>query len=319
MHTFTRLMLGLLASCLLSNADAAIQKTSYRGWAEAFTLTNDLVAVVVVPSIARIMQMRFLDAAEGPFWENRLLEGRPVDSKSSEWINLGGEKTWPAPQSDWAKITGRGWPPPMAFDATPLHARADRDTLVLTSPVDPNYGIEVERRLTLSGSELKVSTTYHKREGKPVRVSVWTVAQLKDPERVYMPAPKRSLFLKGYNEQSSQLPAELRIVNGVASCARATNFASKIGSDASRLIWVGPNEILETIAPREEWGDFPDQQSSAEIYTNPDPLPYVELEMLGPLHDLEAGESISREVVYRLHKRASNPAERKAQLEALLQ
>lgn len=315
MHrTFLALLL-FLGSALHSHADTTFSKSTYHGWDEAVTMKNEQIEVVVVPSVGRVMQMRLLGQPEGPFWENRALDGRPADSKSSEWINFGGEKTWPAPQAEWEKMTGRGWPPPVAFDSMPVQARIEGETLVLISPVDPHYGIQTERRLTLAGSELRIATTYHKREGKPVRVSIWTIAQLKHPERVLMPLPSPSL---GYNRQSEKLPAGFEFKEGVVSCTRATNFASKVGSDASRLIWIGQNEIVETISAREKSGEFPDRQSSAEIYTNPDPLPYVELELLGPLHDLTLGQSIARDVVYRLHKRPANPSDREAQVRTLL-
>lgn len=318
MHAPSLLVLLVAGLPFLAQAAATVQKTAYHSWPEAFTIRNDTVEATVIPAIGRVMQFKFLGTPDGPFWENRALDGQSADSKSSEWINFGGEKTWPAPQADWAKMTGRGWPPPAAFDSMPFQAAIEDGSLVLTSPVDPHYGIQIVRRLTLDRTDLRISTTYRKREGQPVRVSIWTIAQLKDPERVYMPVPSPSRFAKGYNEQSDKLPAGLDFKNNVVSCTRATNHAAKIGSDASRLLWAGRDEILETIAPREKSGEFPDRQSSAEIYTNPDPLPYVELEMLGPLHELESGQSISRDVVYRLHKRPASATEREKQLEALL-
>jgi hypothetical protein len=50
-------------------------------------------------------------------------------------------------------------------------------------------------------------------------------------------------------------------------------------------------------------GEYPDDGCSAEIYTNPDPLPYVELEMLGPLTKLVLGDKITRTSSYTLLRR----------------
>ena len=42
----------------------------HRGWNDAIILRNAAVEVVVVPSVGRVMQFRFVGENEGPFWEN---------------------------------------------------------------------------------------------------------------------------------------------------------------------------------------------------------------------------------------------------------
>ena len=177
-------------------AEITIQKSRYRSWNEAFVLSNGKVEAVAVPLVGRVMQFRFAGEKDGPFWENTLMDGKAPDSQSSEWRNFGGDKSWPAPQGDWEKLTGRGWPPPAGFDSVPVTAGITGKTLVLRSPIDQHFGIEVERRIQLHADEpqMEIETIYHKKKGDPVRVSVWTITQLKDPEYVVMPLPKKSLF-----------------------------------------------------------------------------------------------------------------------------
>src|SRR4051812_30063639 len=127
-----RVRIGFAALCALTGlsgvysppAEGAvrIERAAYNGWAEAFTISNGRVEAVIVPAVGRVMQFRFVGEKEGPFWENHALDGKNPDSQSAEWINFGGDKTWPSPQSDWAKITGRAWPPPKAFDSMPVDA-----------------------------------------------------------------------------------------------------------------------------------------------------------------------------------------------------
>ena len=52
-------------------------------------------------------------------------------------------------------------------------------------------------------------------------------------------------------------------------------------------------------------GEYPDRGASAEVYTNPDPKSYVELETLGPLVTLRAGERITQTNTYTLMRRMS--------------
>ena len=314
------LLAGLLFSLCCSSAlsGTVISKTSYHGWPEAFILSNGLVEAVVVPAIGRIMQLRFQGEETGPFWENRLLDGKSPQPESSEWINFGGDKVWPAPQGEWAKIAGRAWPPPVGFDASRRTIADENGSLVMRSPVDSRYGIQVERILTLAtnSAELTVTTKFQKRTGPPVRVSMWTVSQLGHPERVYMPLPEGSA---GYKKQSDKLPTGLVATNGLVVCERSPAFAAKVGADASRLVWAGNDQILEVFTRREAGEEFPDEGSSAEIYTNPDPNAYVELELLGPLRTLGQGDELSRVQRYRLFRRTPAPLESQLRAAGLLQ
>ena len=303
------------ALCFQPRAAVTIEKRPYNGWQQAFTLGNGKVEAVVVPAVGRVMQFRFTGEKDGPFWENHALDGKNPDSQSSEWVNFGGDKTWPAPQSEWAKITGRGWPPPKAFDSMPVEAEIQDEALIVRSKIDPNYGIRTERRITLSANEpeMKIETIYHKVEGAPIRVGIWVITQLSDPVKVFMPVPKDTPFAPGYNKQSEILPANLQFNPPWVTCSRSTKDSTKIGSDASDLIWANNKWILAIHAPRESSVDFPDQGSSAEIYTNPDPNAYVELETLGPLKSLKRGETMSRTQTYRLYRRGTESLEEQVQ------
>src|SRR5436853_5292704 len=109
----------------LKNLGAVVVRTSvkranYHQWPDSLILSNGRVEAVIVPAIGRVMQFRFAGEEDGPFWENRALDGIKPEPESKEWGNFGGDKTWPAPQSDWPKLTSRAWPPPVAFDSMPV-------------------------------------------------------------------------------------------------------------------------------------------------------------------------------------------------------
>ena len=76
-----------------------------------------------------------------------------------------------------------------------------------------------------------------------------------------------------------------------------------MGADADRLVWVGRDVICEVSSPRVSGAEYPDRGASAEVYTNPDPKKYVELELLGPLQLLKAGERMERTSYYTLKRR----------------
>lgn len=273
-------------------------------------LSNGKIEIVIVPAIGRVMQMRFVGEEDGPFWELPELYGKAPDPEAKNWLNFGGDKTWPAPQSEWPRITPRSWPPPQAFDAMPVEAIVKEGSqgseVELRSPVDPHYGIRTRRLIQLAAQrpELTISTTYEKLAGQPMNVSVWVITQLKDPQGVFLLLPKATQFADGYNKQSKQLPANLQRTGQLLSLTRDPKNSTKIGTDASTMLWVGEKHVLRIDAPRVDKREYPDQGSSAEVYTNPDPLTYVELETLGPLQMLSVGQQMTHTNRYTLGRRS---------------
>ena len=325
------LALATLASLAPRIADAApastrhhsgavtvtVKKTPYPGWQDSYVLNNGIVEVVIIPAIGRIMEFHFIGKA-GPFWANAAMSGKNPDPKSSEWGNFGGDKTWPAPQAEWGKITGRQWPPPPAFDSMPVKASIVGHAVELVSPVDAAYGIRTRRRISLDprAAVMRVTTRYEKVQGEPRKVGVWTITQTNEPVEVFIRLPQNSINKEGYvRMEKGDLPANLKVEdsqNGagrVVSLTRDADKASKIGADGGTLLWVGEDDILRMDSPRvkELESQYPDQGSSAEIYTSPNPLQYVELEMLGPLVEMKPGDHIERATTYTLmHRRAQD-------------
>jgi hypothetical protein len=290
-----------------------IERISYHGWPDCYLLANSSVEAVVVPVIGRVMQLRLKDEAEGAFWENRALDGHLHDAASEEWINFGGDKCWPAPQSAWPEFQGREWPPPVGFDSRPVEAVATERGVKLTSPVDPGFGIQVVRHVELDAElpVLRIRTEYRKLQGTPVRVGVWSITQMREPERVFVLLPKVSKFAEGYVRLMEAKPEELRIKDGLLSLARHRSACVKIGSDSTSMAWVGRSCAVRIDAEAGP-GEYPDGGCVTEVYTNPDPLPYVELEAMGPVATLSAGARIERTTVYTILPRTTSDAEAEA-------
>ena len=287
----------------------------FHGWL-AKVLRNAAAEVVVVPAIGRVMQFRLLDAGSKPiFWSHPTL-GPALAPDENGWINFGGDKAWPAPQSAWASLLGKGWPPPATFDSI-AHAATvvENDcAIVLTSPVDPAYGMRVRRKISVCAADpvMTIETTYEKVSGAKVQVGVWTIAQLVSPARAFVLLPKRSAFPGGYRSLLPAAPKDLAVNGRLLSLARDTAQKTMIATDGEALLWVGdgPDLLIENRTPPREGAErksedkWPDGAHS-QIYTSSDDAEsYVELELLGPLHDLEAGQSASLTSRYTLIRRA---------------
>jgi hypothetical protein len=310
-----------VAALLTGNAFAkvSIQRTNYHGWPETYVMSNGEVNAVIVPAIGRVMQFGFV-GEPGVFWENRQLDGREVDGQlvvwaAKEWVNFGGDKTWPSPEADWSAFTGRkGWRPPLAFDGLPATVQIKGSALILSTPNDPFYGVRAHRRIELHGRRpvMTITTTYERIEGLPARIGVWVITQLKEPAGIFAPAPQKSGFPNGYKLLSHAAPSSLKIEKGLLSLVRDSKSAHKIGLDGESLLWVGETHSLRIDSPRARNAEYPDQGSSTEIYTNPDPLRYVELETLGPLRVMKPGDKIRQGNTYTLSRRTKPTAEAEA-------
>jgi hypothetical protein len=290
-----------------------VERISYHGWPDCYLLSNGRVEAVVVPAIGRVMQFRLKGEAEGPFWENRALDGQLHHAASNEWTNFGGDKCWPAPQSAWPGHQGREWPPPVAFDSRSAQAAATECGVTLTSPIDPGFGIQMVRHVELDAGQpvLRIRTEYRKLFGSALQVSIWTITQLKDPKCVAILLKEKSRFANGYLGLLAVQPAELKIDGRLLWLKRHTSEQVKIGTDGSSMVWVGAGCALRIDAEAGP-GEYPDGGCVTEIYTNPDPLPYVELEALGPLQAINAGDRIERSTVYTLRFRSTSDPEEEA-------
>lgn len=290
-------------------AGASIKRVAHHGWAGSWLISNGIVEVIVVPQIGRVMQFRLLGDADGTFWENRALDGRQHPAAPGQWLNFGGDKCWPSPQSSWTLHQDHDWPPPHALDGLPMQACLAAETLVLTSTVDAVWGIQVVRHIRLLPNQpvLHIRTEYRKLAGPPIRTGVWTITQFQEPEQICVLLASPSKLKSGYISLLDAPPAALQIHDlgierKVLSLQRHRNAYTKIGADGASLAWIGRTCVVRMdVVPRP--GEYPDGGCLTDVYTNPDPLQYVELETLGPLHLMAPGDCIHQNVRYTIFRR----------------
>lgn len=278
----------------------------YHSWPTALYISNGLVEAMIVPAVGRIMQFGFFGAGElGVFYQNRELDGESPNASKMSYKFFGGDKTWPAPQSDWSAIIGQDsdWPPPTHFEVMTPYISENGAEVLMKSAVDPFYGIQVSRRIRLLPGEprMHVTTTFEQITSITNQVSVWVVSLFNNPERIFVPVAENSIFTNGYHVMNEPPPLDLVVSNNLISFSNNTQH-SKIGSDSDRLLGLGAAVSLEVSAPRIPHVVYPDSGSSVEVFTEAN-RNYVELELLGPLTQLLPGQSISLEMNYTLHER----------------
>jgi hypothetical protein len=288
-----------------ARSEISISERSYHGWPGALVVSNGIVEAVVVPSIGRVMQFHFVNEPE-VFWENGEWLGARGAQGSEEWRNFGGDKSWPGPQADWPTFTGREWPPPAAFDAIPHAAEVWGDSIALVSALEPAYGIQIRRLITLvpNSTTMRTTTTYQKLTGGPVKVSIGVITQLREPERVFLYHRAGSKFAAGYVRQQFGVPSAIRREGTLVGMR--SGVEAQIGSDADQLLWMDHRYTLCISCPKVPGGEYAERVANATVYTASAPPGYVELEPFGPLTTLRPDESTHLEVTYVLDRRRSD-------------
>ncbi len=284
-------MFVILANSSL--ASTTINQIDYKGWQGSYRMANGAVELVYVPQIGRIMHYGYVGASN-MIWENQDLLGKKVDrvSAAKEWPNYGGDKLWPAPQSNWE------WPPDADIDsgAATVHITTDNH-LIITGQASARLGIRFSREIILdaSGPGVTIENTMTNSGNKEISWSVWEVMQVNDPDRTILPLNTSGHFPKGYHlfVDEGELVSMLEVQKNEVILRRDKLQKAKIGVD-SPLGWLRAEkgDIRLQVSARYESGKiYPDGGCGQEIYTNSDPLKYVELELLGPMVTLAPGKS----------------------------
>lgn len=299
--TILLLNVGVLCGAVWAQA---VERVSYQGWHDCYRLTNGAVEVIVVPAIARVMHYGFV-SEPNVLWVNPATAGKPV--KPGEWPNHGGEKAWVWPQDEWEMRTGREWPPPSATDQVPYQAEVVRAKAVrLVSPLVAGYGVRVVREIWLepSGTRVHVRTCLKKlRDGAEFPVAAWTVAQLPAPELMLARLHPDSSLQGGYKLYSERDFRSVRRMGQILLVERPSDVWVKLGCDADLLAWFRAPYLLVQRSPFVAEGLSAYKPGDhAQIYSNSDDLPYIELGFTSPLKVLRRGESVCLQVIWELHR-----------------
>jgi len=239
---------------------------------------------------------------------------RPLDGTMGSWANVGGSKTWPAPQG-WSGPGEWPGPPDPILDSGDWSASLVEEetgtTLTMTSPVDERSGLQVTRAFVIprTGSVFRQTNTFCNIGERPVRWSIWEVCQVSTETcregGELMVAVADAADPTVMLEIVGQVPlGEVRAgrrmipvedVVGKLGFANATGMVGLVRPDGA--------SVRIGFEPQPE-AEYPDGGSRAELwiqYPIPEPLAefgdlhpqarLVELEVLGPIQDLQPGAS----------------------------
>ncbi len=308
----------------------------FRGWQAAW-LTNGLVRAVAVPDIGgRLMAYDLGDYAYlfvDPHLAGKLFspQENQGDGSLAAWKNYGGDKTWPAPQGWEGPDQWPGPPDPILdtgrYRLAELTGANGEAAVRMVSPTGSPTGVQIvrEARIGAGSSRLQLRLTFINIADRPVRWSIWDVAQLRadrvgpnghltyEPGCVITaPANPRSRFPAGYNVMFGAPDNPQWQVERDLFIAQYRFEIGKVGLD-SRGGWIAFANTAAGYAFAERFavepgGDYPDAGADIECWTvgrgQVATLSYdeasgpflMETEVLSPLRTIAPGASASFDI-----------------------
>jgi hypothetical protein len=289
---------------LSTRGEVTVQKIDYQGWQGSYRLTNGTVELVFVPQIGRVMRYGYVGEAN-LLWENPTLLGKTTPANAGgEWINYGGDKLWPAPQKVW------GWPPDPVMDSGLQKVTVLPDKrLKIEGAISPKHRLQFVRviRMDAEGTGVTFENRLLNTSEKRAQWSVWQVTQVETPDKIRLPLYTQGKFSKGYYvfQGADPVAGRLQTTADEVHLTRDTQRSAKIGGDSPQG-WIRAekgNTLFETSMKMLNGKPYPDDGCGLEIYTNPDPLPYIEMELLGPLVDLKPRQTATLTTRWSLKRR----------------
>ncbi len=312
-------------------APTRLYQTTYKGWKDAYRLTNGTVDVVIVPAIGRIMAYQFTGQPQtNILWNNAGLLGKPLPydapypPRTTEWVNYGGDKLWPAPQDDWPQRQHQAgnWPPDPQMDYGPYRVSRIRNGIRLTGPLSENWQVRPVRDFVLApgSTQLTLRETF---QASPAPagdapamphsfpLGLWNIAQARPDATVYLPLNPASRFPEGYTALSGKVgEANWQAEDGLLAVTSHTTQGNKVGVDAAQG-WIGAlyeGDLLFTEQfALDPHGVYPDQGTSLQVYSQGGPDGYLEMEVLGPLAQTGAAHTQSHTLTWTLRRLPRTP------------
>lgn len=280
---------------------------------EEITLENGIIKVVIVPEQGgRILE--FSTENLNVLFRNPEFIGIKGDInaeyKAENWLNYGGYKGWPAPQSKWA------WPPIFDIDLNTFSYeifKFKKSLMVaLSSPVSETIGLKFIREIVIEDecNHINIRETIVNSNKEPVQWAVWGNTQALSPG--YADIKLNSdvftggiTFYQDFDIPSSNAYAVRKEDRKILrlNCNNEEKFKVGVVTDSGIIQYYcnayKDKTLLFTQKFQYEGQVVYPHSSNVEIYVD-DMLPYTELEILGGISDIMPGENKSIEMVWQL-------------------
>jgi hypothetical protein len=311
------LALAFLLTAAFAQAEVKIDKVAYDGWPNCYRISNGEVELIVTTDVGpRIMRYGFVGG------QNMFVEFKQEIGKSGEskWLGRGGHRLWAAPEDLHDTY---------ALDNSPVEATIKGRVITLTQPVEKETGLQkvISVRLDETGSWVEVTHQIKNAGSKARELAPWALTQMalnglaiaafppRGSHDVYL-AATNPLTMWAYTDFSDprwtftykyvllqQQPGNKR-PQKTGLFNQHTVGAYLLGTDLF---------VKKTTAdPKAKYPDF---GCSYETYTADT---FLEMETLGPLVNLQPGQTASHIEHWGLYKNVKLPAKTDAAIDAAM-
>ena len=277
-----------------------LERFSYRGWNNAYKLSNGVVDLVITGDVGpRIIFYGFRNG------ENLLHEVAQDAGKTggSEFRLYGGHRLWVSPEVERTYYPDNT-PVAVAQRGQATRFTAQREEL----PPGTNLLKELEVELAAAGTEVRITHRIRNEDARPTTLAPWSPTMMRAGGRVILPLPPRIAMDQDHLQPVGVFGiwsftdfADPRWVLGTAylQLRQLANprgrFQEQMGGIYNPAGWGAyfrQGSLFVKRAAAIGGVQYPDFGCNFEVFTNPD---FIELETLGPLVELRPGEVVEHQ------------------------
>lgn len=280
---------------------------------EEIVLENGVIKLVIVPEQGgRILE--FSTENLNVLFRNPEYVGTKADinaeNKPENWINYGGYKGWPAPQSKWK------WPPVFDIDLNAFEYEIIKSEktikITLNSPVSEILGLKFVREVVMKDecNFITLTETMINCNDRPAQWGVWGITQAITPGYADIKL-NSDVFMGGVTfYQDFNVPSNKSYSIGKEdekilriNCNNKEQFKLGVVTDSEEIQYYcnayKDRTLLFTQVFQYEGQVVYPHGSNVEVYVD-NMLPYTELEILGGMSEIMPGESKSIKMIWQL-------------------
>ena len=273
-----------------------VEKTEYRGWPNAYFLSNDAVELVVLADVGpRVVRYAFR-GCENQFHEFTEQAGLLC---GSEFRLYGGHRLWA-----WPEVERTYFP-----DNRPVEVTTTESGAIFTAPMEAaSPGTSLQKTISIGlserGTHVQLVHSIRNLASTPTRLAPWTPTLMRPGGRAILPFPPRAAMDKDHFQSVSPLALWtftdftdsrwilgrdfLQLVQQVKPTGRFPEQMSGLFNPTGWGIYIRSGCAFLKRASVVAHAQYPDFGCNVELFTNPE---FLELETLGPVVTLRPGEA----------------------------
>jgi hypothetical protein len=284
-----------------------VEKIGYRGWKNAYRISNALVELVVLGDVGpRVISYNFI-GEENIFHE---VSDQAGMTGGTDFRLYGGHRLWV-----WPEVDSTYFPDNSAVAVSQLGRGVRFAAQVESASPGSNLQKELEIQLDEAGSRVTVSALITNRDSHRVELAPWAPTMMRAGGRAILPLPSRAAMDRDHFQSVGPL-----------ALWSFTDFADPRWSLGTEFIQLQQQsnpkcrfrEQMTGIFNPAGWGayflegtlfikrtavtpgaQYPDFGCNFEVFTNPE---FLELESLGPKVQLAPGESTIHKEIWTLFR-----------------